>query len=62
MYTHREDAVEHAAEVRRQGQAICDEINKRDDRNCLSMTSSVEQSLTPLERTYVQIRAGEFDK
>lgn len=64
-YTHRPDAVEHAAEVRREGQKLCDEINKRDDRNCISITSSVEQSLTDSEKMSVEFRAKHpdyFDK
>ena len=61
IYTHRPDAVAHAAEVRREGQAICDEINKRPDRNCVSITSTVEQSLTDMEKTYAEIHAEHFD-
>lgn len=61
IYTHRPDAVAHAAEVRREGQAICDEINKRSDRNCISIKSSVEHSLTDMEKNYAEIYAEHFD-
>jgi hypothetical protein len=58
MYTHRQDAVEHAAEVRKAGEKLAKEMNKgRPDRNVISVTSVVEQALTDGEKRSVEWQA-----
>lgn len=61
IYTHRHHAVDHAAEVRKAGQEMCDEINKREDRNCISITSVVEQSMTETEKASAEFRSEHGD-
>ena len=58
MYTFREDAVTHAAEVRKAGEKLAEEMNKdRPDRNVISVTSVVEQALTDSEKRSVEWRS-----
>ena len=58
MWTHRADAVEYAAEVRKAGKKLAEEMNKgRDDRNVISVTSVVEQALTNSEKRSVEWQA-----
>ena len=58
MYTFREDAVDHAAELRRAGEKLVEEMNKdRPDRNVISVTSVVEQALTAGEKRSAEWQA-----